>query len=50
MNFAAFVIGEWKKFKSWCESELSRAKTDVSELRARVTTLEDKVMELEKKL
>lgn len=50
MNFAAWFTAEWKKFKDWCEKEFASAKTEVSALRARVTTLEDRVMELEKKL
>lgn len=41
MNFAAFFIDEWKKFKSWVSTEFSR-------VRERVDSLEDRVMELEK--
>lgn len=54
MNFAAWFTNEWKKFKTWCEKEVTSAKTEVSVLRsemtARIVTLEDKVTALEKKL
>lgn len=41
MNFAAFFLDEWKKFKSWVSTEFSG-------IRARVDSLENRVMELEK--
>ena len=50
MNIAAFLATEWKKFKAWAEGEVGKLRTETAELRARVATLEDRVMELDKKL
>lgn len=50
MNFGTFIIGEWKKFKEWCEKESIAQRLEVAELRARVTTLENEVSELKNKL
>lgn len=41
MNFAAWFLKEWKEFKSWVTTEFSS-------VRARVDSLENRVMELEK--